>query len=1332
MSQDRDSLFAALALRLGLVRPDRLAAAWGQWQGSSRPLADFLVDHGALSAADRASIEQRLDQLQAEHAGDSPSIWGQVSDERVRSILESLPSSRFEATLDIPSASRIDRQTAEMTTGHDSSPALDPSLTVDSTPGVGGFSKSGYEAVGPIEGSVETPTVRYTRSRLHAQGGVGQIWLARDASLGREVALKELRPEQSGNLIVRERFVDEARITGQLEHPGIVPIYELARHDDDHRPYYTMRFVRGRTLSRATREFHDRKKAGRSGDLEFRALLDAFISVCNAVGYAHTRGVVHRDLKGQNIMLGDFGEVLVLDWGLAKAVSPEAEAPSASEASPGSWTGATPSSTQSRSTTSGSTLPTTRLASSGNDQDLGTIDGIESLRDATLEGQVLGTPAYMPPEQAEGLVDRIGPWSDIYSLGAILYEILTGTWPSGGKTTRELLDRVKKGHLIPPHQVDPRVPRALEAICMRAMKFAPRDRYASAVELADDVRRWLADEPISVYRDPFAARAGRWARRHRSLVLSSAAVLAVGLPTLLGANVLISRQRDRAQALEGVARGAVNDFYVEVADTWLEDASDPRQEQYLERALAFYGVGANPVADPDPVETDRAPDDLEPGRKQAVEGALTYFEKLSDDLSGPSARLDLARTLLRIGDLRRKLGRSELADRAYAQGIARLEPIAGDQPAAARELGRLRTRLGALDASLGRSEEAEAALRKSIEELTTVESRLAEPSSTRLDLANAEVELADLLKVRGRNDDAEKAYRSAIGRLEAIVQGRPDDPEATRQLAAACDGLAVVLMLQLRSDEAEPLLRRSLALLEPLREKFPTVARYRENLAKTTNSLGYVLRRLGQATEAERTFASALEQYSRLASDFPGRIELLRARARAQSNLATALDDSGKLREAEPVSREAARLYEELAAKAPDLPKIRRDLSLARTSLGSILARRSRFEDANTAYQRAAEVARQLVATHPKVPDYQSALGAALLNRGVLAWQTGTPAEAEALLTESGQIFQELSAEHPERPDYVERLGVGLNHLGLSLTDLDRKADAETAFRRGLALYDALLAKDGASVPARSGLAEILANLATNGPTDTDALQTRALEISEKLAAERPQDRALQRNLAMVRYNRGDWLLQNGKPDDARPLLTQSAEGFDSLGAPAGVPGRTTDPEPHLLAATAYGRLGELDLVDHPADATISFERAFAHARDAVVAVDGRGYLDTLSKAGDQLVSALVSQARYEDASHAALEIASAAPGQAAPRVDAARLLARCIPPVSSDPALDASTRESRSRLLADRAVAQLRVAVDSGYRSADLASVPDFTPLAGREDFKSLASSAASPPASE
>lgn len=289
---------------------------------------------------------------------------------------------------------------------------------------------------------------RYERTSLHASGGMGSVWLARDSRMDRDVALKEFFPRSPAAGPVSLRFLREAKITGQLEHPGIVPVYELDADPATGRPFYTMRFIRGRTLTEVAKEFHAGRRAGADDPLALVGLLTAFASACNTIAYAHSRGVIHRDLKGENIILGDFGEVMVVDWGLAKRLDGTVE--------------------------------------------VGADDPFDLEADPTrtMMGQVMGTPAYMAPEQAEGRLDRLGPHTDVFGLGAILYEILTGGPPFTGTNTFEALKNAIRGELIPPRAHWPEVSPPLEATCLKALARDPADRHPGAAELALEVQGW--------------------------------------------------------------------------------------------------------------------------------------------------------------------------------------------------------------------------------------------------------------------------------------------------------------------------------------------------------------------------------------------------------------------------------------------------------------------------------------------------------------------------------------------------------------------------------------------------------------------------------------------------------------------------------------------------------------------------------------------------------------------------------------------------------------------------------------------------------------------------
>jgi serine/threonine protein kinase len=303
-----------------------------------------------------------------------------------------------------------------------------------------------------------TGASRYRKLRSHARGGLGEVSVALDEEFGREVALKEIQAQHADRADLRARFLREAAITGNLEHPGIVPVYSLGQYPDGSL-YYTMRLIHGESLHDAIKRFHHADQTRRDPgerELSLRGLLRRFIDVCNAAGYAHSRGVIHRDIKPSNVMLGEYGETLLVDWGLAKVVNqPEGATVVARPVPPGA------DSTQ------------------------------------TAPDLAVGTPAFMPPEQARGEHDRLDERCDVWALGATLYCLLTGYAPYAGPLARE---QAANAAFSPARQVNRRVPAPLEAVCQTAMALRPEARYGSARALAADIERWLADEPVNAYQ----------------------------------------------------------------------------------------------------------------------------------------------------------------------------------------------------------------------------------------------------------------------------------------------------------------------------------------------------------------------------------------------------------------------------------------------------------------------------------------------------------------------------------------------------------------------------------------------------------------------------------------------------------------------------------------------------------------------------------------------------------------------------------------------------------------------------------------------------------------
>ena len=345
------------------------------------------------------------------------------------------------------------------------------------------FDESSQATNADYGAAIESET--YRSLSFYKEGGLGVVLVGEDAELGRRVALKCLKRRAGIHSEAAERFIQEAEITARLEHPGIVPVYRIGR-DANGRPFYVMRFVQGETLGETLARFHQTSPGAPQRNVEFRRLLRSLISVCETLAFAHSRQVIHRDVKPENIILGPFGETLLLDWGLAKSVAPE-------------------------------------VPDSGSPRDAPDFsrDGVGR----SVDGRAKGSPAFMSPEQARGDWERVRPASDIYSLGATLYTVLTGRLPYSGPTSREVIEQVKAGRLPRPRQHNALAPKPLEAICLKAMAYRPEDRYASAQELARDLELWLADEPVSAWHEPLPVRARRWIRRHRAVVMAGVTAL---------------------------------------------------------------------------------------------------------------------------------------------------------------------------------------------------------------------------------------------------------------------------------------------------------------------------------------------------------------------------------------------------------------------------------------------------------------------------------------------------------------------------------------------------------------------------------------------------------------------------------------------------------------------------------------------------------------------------------------------------------------------------------------------------------------------------------------
>jgi serine/threonine-protein kinase len=855
----RALLFGVLGYQTGLIDRTKLIDAFRAWAADKvQSVAEVLTSLGAVDDSRRTLLEALVAEHLKGHQGD------------VGKSLASLPAGR--STID--ELKHIEDAELNATLDHLSRTAGATDDTREATRDSASFH------LGVTAGDGQ----RYRVLRPHAKGGLGAVFVALDQELHREVALKEIQDSHADDPISRSRFLLEAEITGGLEHPGIVPVYGLGTYGDG-RPFYAMRFIRGDSLKEAIERFHAdetlKRDPGRRS-LELRKLLRRFLDVCNAIDYAHSRGVLHRDLKPGNVIVGKHGETLVIDWGLAKALG-----------STGSEAGS-------------EEQPLTPHSASGSAQ--------------TLPGSAFGTPAYMSPEQAHGQLEKLGPRSDVYSLGATLYCLLTGKAPFEGDDIGAVIRAVQEGRFPPPRKVDPKVDKALEAICLKAMALEPEKRYASCKPFADDIESWMADEPITAWHEPWTRTLLRWLTRHRTSVTAAAAA---GLVALLGTAavlaVLTQMNRDLSSAL-GREQSANDELSksklrVEATNNQLRDASARVADRFrlaLDAIGLFHGeVSKDFLLKEKPFKSLRA---------RLLRGAADFYGKLEERLQGQSdadSRAALATAYEELGNVTHEIGSKADALTVRRKALAIRRELASLPEGGLETQIRLARCLLTHSVSLSEQEDRRGSSAAKLEALALAEKLGAEGRASpeaRLVLARALTLVGNDLTLRERkaveglkkherareilqdllaHDTANVKYREGLASCEcdygitlgecvrydecvaaferAIavfgeLAGR-DDPTSWNRLAVYHSNLGAAWEKQGRQDKQYEEKKNSLALWRKTSVAFPNSADTRSNVAFGLKNLGDLLEQMGRLDEALDTFVEARNLWKALRSE---------------------------------------------------------------------------------------------------------------------------------------------------------------------------------------------------------------------------------------------------------------------------------------------------------------------------------------------------------------------------------------------------------------------------------------------------------------------------------
>jgi tetratricopeptide (TPR) repeat protein len=893
--------------------------------------------------------------------------------------------------------------------------------------------------VAPTAGDVPVlPLVsasHYRPDREIARGGMGRIIAAEDRRLGRPVALKELlepSPEQLG------RFQREALITARLQHPGIVPVYEAGCWPSNE-PFFAMKLVSGRPLDQVI---------GEAKTLEDRlALLPRIAAATEAIAYAHSQRVIHRDLKPANVLIGAFGETVVIDWGLAKSLDEVEPEPDQHVAQPGRPQHAA----KRRADPGSSTL--------------------------TVAGAVMGTPAYMAPEQARGA--PVDQRADVFALGAMLYHLLAGAPPYNARTATDVIAAAALGKVVPLADRERGAPADLVAIVQRAMEPLPIDRYGDAGELAVELRRFLTGQLVSAHRYTAAQRVGRFVRRHRAAVII-AVLAAIGFAA--GGTFAVRRivhERD------------VADQARQLADTRRQAA-----EHLIDHMLSDVKARLSQI-----------------GRLDLMASLGTqirdYYDTLAKTPGGmPVDDVDRMATAVElIGIAERDSGQLDQALATWTSVRAKLAQAIGQsrgEPTRRKRgmLARLDYEIGTIHQQRGKIELAFRAYTQAKHELDALRREMPVDRGVLLSAADTHDRLGDLLRNDGKLDQAFEAYSEARADRERAAT-RPNSRPKDEVLALSTSHLKLGLVYQVRGESAKALdeYRATLRLRESLLEGQRDDVELQHKVLEVQFTVGDLQRQVGDPRSARQTYEKALPVMAALTRRDPANTAWRRLRGNFESDFGFALLDAGDYKAGLAQLGVAIATQQALVDRDPESTTWQGDLSRSYTRQGDALLYLGETERAIAQYRLALDMRVKLVAKAPASAPF----------RRSIAWSHTKLANAYADKHDAPRAIEaheqalvlraKLVEESPGQGSFRNELASTEVALGKLLPASDPRRGKQL-IESGLARSRALAGSDPINNEWKETLTQGLLALADAARSTSDA-KLRDAALSEALATAR-------------------------------------------------------------------------------------------------------------------------------------------------------------------------------------------------------------------------------------
>ena len=843
------------------------------------------------------------------------------------------------------------------------------------------------------------------------RGGMGVVYKARQQELKRLVALKMVLGSARLDPDRLARFRREAEAVAQLQHPHIVQIHEIGTLEGH--PYFALEYIAGGSLDQQLRGQPQPPR-------EAAALVE---KLAQAMQAAHARGIIHRDLKPANILLT-----------LSRAPQARApDSPAAAVDSPARASGARLN----------ESIP--KITDFGLAKQLDAEDG------QTRTGEIVGTPSYMAPEQAAGQSKVIGPGTDLYALGAVLYEMLTGRPPFQGPTPMETVLQVLHNEPVPPSRLQPKLPPDLETICLKCLAKEPGRRYLSAEALAADLRRFLENRPILARPTGRLERTWRWCRRNPGLA-GLAGLLLLAVVGLAVGFVLLWRSYDQLAQAQHQTQAAL--------------AAEGKRRQQARAALDAM--------------TSKVIDDLLAGQQQLKdtdkaflrEGLARYREFATDTGNDPGSQAEVAHATLRVGDILRRLGELREAEQAYHEAIRQFSDLLHVTPQATAEwhsLAGAYHNLGGLLLKRNAWTDARAAFTQSHQLHRKLVADHPDRDEFTADLALSHNALAVILAQENHHEAAQASSREALKLLRALCQQQPTNLEYQRRCHVSLQSAAKLHIAQGDLPAARRLYEEADQISDGLVRKQPTFA-HRQLHLEGLMTHAVLLSNLGQPRAAATKLDDANRLAERLVRDLPAVPEL-------RESWGDVLMHRGNLhfmaRELAPAVagwQQAQQLYTRLVEDYPSVPRYHSQLASTVLHLGIAHMYRQEYDPARKEFEQAIGIFRKLAASDPGNLDYRHHLSLCCSNLGNLLHRQKEYAAARTAFAETAQLQRLAMTENPRDTRFPISLGGTCCNLGNVARDAGDLEAAVTWYGQAIALLDDVLRREPRLTEARGFL----------------------------------------------------------------------------------------------------------------------------------------------------------------------------------------------------------------------------------------------------------------------